>query len=471
MGGAELTVLVIGGDSASTDAAGEAVRARGYLSRPVASAEQGIHLHRDEGADLIVLLLPFADGDSAGVMARLRAQDPRVAVVIAGRDAHVHGRSEALDLGAAEYTPDPRNHADLLLVVAIAVAARHADAQLRWLRNKEAANASWQSLVGECPEMRQVFATVRHLCHRTASGGTPAILITGETGTGKGQLAKAIHYNSIRRSRALVDVNCSAIPPTLIEAELFGHERGAFTDARTARPGLFELADGGTLFLDEIGSLPLDMQAKLLTAIEEKTIRRIGGQRSISVDVQVIAATHRDVASMVRTGAMRADLFHRLNVLAIHLPPLRERGADKVLLAEAFVLDMCRSYGIEQRRLSPSGMRAIERYSWPGNVRELRNQLERTILLHDGAEITAQQLRLGAEGTAPLRIDHADGSGGALEVTLPDRGFSLDELEREVLRQALVKHAGNVSATARYLGISRHTLIYRIRKHALENAT
>ncbi len=458
-------MLVIGGDAASVDSASAAMRARGHAVRAVSSTAEAVRLHRDEGADLVVLLLPLADGTSADLVARLRGQDPRVAVVVAGRD-EAHGVPGALDHGAVEYVADPRNHEELLLVMAIAGGARRADAQLRWLRNKEAANASWQSLVGECPAMRQVFATVRHFCHRTAGGGTPAILITGETGTGKGQLAKAIHYNSVRRSRALVDVNCSAIPPTLIEAELFGHERGAYTDARTGRPGLFELADGGTLFLDEIGALPLDMQAKLLTAIEEKIIRRIGGQRSIAVDVQVIAATHRDVPGMVQTGAMRADLFHRLNVLAIHLPPLRERAGDKVLLAEAFILDMCRSYGIPQRRLSASGLRAIERYSWPGNVRELRNQVERTILLHDGEEITAEQLRLGAEGSAPLRIDHVS---GGLAVILPDRGFSLDELEREVLRQALVKHVGNVSATARYLGISRHTLIYRIKKYSLED--
>jgi DNA-binding NtrC family response regulator len=458
-------ILVIGGDDGAIDVIRNGCTQRGHVARVARTAKEGLDIHRDEGAELVIVHLPVADLDGATLLRRLRGQDPRITIITTGKDASVAGAPDALQLGAVEYLPEPaRDPHELLSIIGVALGARKTDAQLRYLRKKDASDAEWQTIVGQCPSMRKVFLTVRQVCQRTAAGGTPQILITGETGTGKGMIAKAIHYNSARRSRAYVDVNCAAIPATLLESEIFGHERGAFTDARAARAGLFETADGGTLFLDEIGTLPLDLQAKLLTVIEEKRVRRIGGGIPKKVDVQVIAATNRDLSAMVRKGLFREDLYHRLNVVTIDLPPLRDRGDDKVLLASAFLRSMCQEYGLPQRQLSDDARAAIMRYSWPGNVRELRNALERIVMLEEHDTVQPEHFTFAA--AKPGGIEVAT-EGGALRVSLPDGGFSLEALEREVLRQALEKSGGNVSSAARYLSISRQTLIYRMKKFQL----
>lgn len=458
------SILAIGGDNTLLSSIGKILTDRGHLTHLSGSAEQGLAVHRDEGADVLVLSLPLGEMSGVAMLRRLRAQDPRAVIVVTGQDDSLPGAPEALAAGAFDYLADPVGDANaLLFVIGIGLGARRGDHQLRYLRRKDAADADWQTIVGDCPQMRKVFGTVRQICHRTLGGGTPAILVTGETGTGKGLIAKAIHYNSGRRSRAFVEVNCAAIAPTLIEDELFGHTRGAFTDARSSRAGLFETADEGSLFLDEISTLPLELQGKLLTAIEEKTIRRLGASEGSHVDVQIIAATHRDLPFMIERGEFRADLFHRINVLSIELPPLRDRGSDRAALARAFVAAMCREYGISEKLLTEDALAAIERHRWPGNVRELRNQIERIVLLSDDDRIRARDFQF-APTSPTVQIQH--GSDG-LCIELPDDSCPLVELEREVIRKSLAKHQGNVSHTARYLGITRHTLIYRIKKHGL----
>jgi two-component system response regulator AtoC len=461
-------ILVIGGDEAALEVIRKGCAQRGHIARIARTGKEGLQIHRDEGAELVIVQLPVPDIDGATLLKQMRGQDPRVTLIAAGRDATVQGAPDALQLGAVEYMPEPaRDPHELLSIIGVALGARKTDAQLRYLRKKDASDAEWQTIVGQCASMRKVFTTVRQVCQRTAVGGTPIILITGETGTGKGMIAKAIHYNSARRSRAYVDVNCAAIPATLLESEIFGHERGAFTDARAARAGLFETADGGTLFLDEIGTLPLDLQAKLLTVIEEKRVRRIGGGIPKKVDVQVIAATNRDLVAMVRAGQFREDLFHRINVVAILLPPLRERGDDKVLLAGAFLRSMCLEYGLPERKLSDESRAAIMRYSWPGNVRELRNALERIIMLEEEDVVRPEHFTFAAPKPAARGGVEVVNEDGTLRVSLPEQGFSLEALEREVLRQALERSGGNVSSAARYLSISRQTLIYRMKKFQL----
>jgi DNA-binding NtrC family response regulator len=308
--------------------------------------------------------------------------------------------------------------------------------------------------------MRSVVETVRRVCERTSRGAAPTILIRGETGCGKGLLAKCIHYNGVRRNHAFVEINCAAIPGALLEAELFGHERGAFTDAKTSRAGLFETAHMGTLFLDEIGSLPFDLQAKLLVAIEEKRVRRLGGRDNIHLDLQIIAATHRDLKSDVAGGTFRADLYHRLNVISVVLPPLRRRGQDKIDLAHMFIESMCREYGIPVPTLDQGAESYILEYGWPGNVRELKNQIERILLLGNGESISRNHFHPGS--TPPS-------SGAAPSIPMPDEGMGLEEVEREFIRRALERFSGNVSQAARYLKISRQTLIYRIKKHHLNS--
>jgi transcriptional regulator with PAS, ATPase and Fis domain len=312
--------------------------------------------------------------------------------------------------------------------------------------------------------MRKVFARVRQLCSRTAGGKTPIILVSGETGTGKGALAKAIHYRSVRRHRPFVEVNCAALPPNLVESELFGHERGAFTDARRGRPGLFETADGGTLFLDEVPSIPLELQAKLLTAIEDRRVRRIGGNTPQDVDVQLIAAAQPVLRKMVKSGRFREDLFHRLNVLSIDLPPLRERGDDVLLLAREIVEEICGEYGLPPLELADSAIAFMRRYHWPGNVRELRNQIERIVLLSESPQIEGWQFER-ASGEF-LRVEPEPSDSG-LRIQLPVQGISLPDLEQQVIRQALELNEGNVSRTARYLSITRQTLIYRMKKFGI----
>ncbi len=457
------TVLVIGKESQEVC---QRLQDRRFLALGVASSPEGLRIHRQEGADLVLVLLPLDDASGAEVIGKLLAQDPRAVVVVCGQDDGIKGAPGAIEAGAFEYLPDPINdHEGLIGVVGLGLGARRSDAQLRFLRRKDAEGASWQTMVGQSPAMREVFAVVRRICHRTTRSAAPAILITGETGTGKGLLAKAIHYNSIRRSRAFVDINCAALPPGLVEAELFGHTKGAYTDARSSRAGLFETADGGSIFLDEIGAIPPDLQVKLLTAIEDKTMRRLGATEDIRVDVQMIAATNRDLASMVEHGSFRADLYHRLAGLAIEIPPLRAREDDRLLLAEEFIRAACREYGVEEKQLGQDARRAILSYPWPGNVRELRNIIERIVLLEEGKIIHTAHLRLQA-GQKVVDIT-SDGDEDSLIVSLPEGGFSLEALECEVIRKALERNKGNVSHTARYLDISRHTLIYRMKKHGL----
>ncbi|MFH0900169.1 MAG: sigma-54 dependent transcriptional regulator [Pseudomonadota bacterium] len=459
------TILLIGSDPQVIACVSACLEKRGYQRRLATTGPDGLKLHREEGADLVIVSLPTVGTVGSELLRQLKNQDTRASIVVTGRDSSVRGASDALGLGAVEYLDDPTRDAnELLSILGVALGARRTDAQLRYLRQKDASGAGWQVVLGESPTMRKVFQVVRQICDRTSTGSTPTILIAGETGTGKGLLAKTIHYNSVRRSRAFVDINCAAIPSTLLEAELFGYERGAFTDARATRVGLMETADGGSLFLDEISTIPLELQAKLLTAIEDKKIRRLGGRQPIRVDVQVVAATHRDLATMARANEFRADLYHRLNVLAVNLPPLRERGEDRLFLAETFIASMCQEYGIPVRRLSEEARQAINNYSWPGNVRELRNQIERILLLHDEDPIQAEHFHLGALTTPQVAFEK-DGRG--VQVVLPEGGCPLEEIERAVLRQALEKCRGNVSAAARYLSISRQTLIYRMKKHGL----
>jgi two-component system, NtrC family, response regulator AtoC len=463
MGG--LRILVIAGDRAVGEALAAPIASRGHAVLLVAGEEELAQALARDGADLVLLGLPLNGARASQIAAAVRSHDPRIALVVTGRDAEVASAGDAAELGAREYLADPLSDPGALTyALGMVVGARRSDAQLGYLRQKDAARVELVALLGHSPVMRKVLQAVRHICQRTAGGGTPTILITGETGTGKGLLAKSVHYGSRRRGRGFVEVNCAAIPPTLLEAELFGYERGAFTDARTARPGLFETADGGTLFLDEIGSLSLEIQAKLLTAIEEKTLRRLGARQPVRVDVQVIAATHRDLSTMVRLGEFRHDLYHRLHVVTVELPPLRERGADRLLLAQEFISSMCREYGIPERRLSDAAMRAIERHSWPGNVRELRNQIERVILLEDDEVIRPEHFHFADE---PGEVEVAADPDGGVRVRLPDGGVAFEDLERAVLREALDRCEGNVSSAARYLSISRQTLMYRMKKHGL----
>ncbi len=321
-------------------------------------------------------------------------------------------------------------------------------------------------LVGESPSISAIRAQVRRLLlHQKSAGRLPSILLLGETGTGKGLLARAIHRASIRASGPFVPINCAAIPDTLLEAELFGFERGAFTDARQGKQGLFQSAHGGTLFLDEIGAMPLSLQAKLLTAVEERSIRRLGSTRSEALDVWILAATSEDLLAATREHRFRDDLYHRLSVMTIVLPPLRERVTDITLLAEHFLRQLCGEYGLAPKRLAPDARSLLQAYPWPGNVRELTNLMERVTVLVDGTSVSAADLALRVEGAPP-----ATGVLAPRDVERPLRD-SVGDFERAQLVAALESAGGNLSRAAALLSIPRNTLRYRLERHGLRPDT
>jgi DNA-binding NtrC family response regulator len=452
-------LLAVGGDLELLELVRARLSGRSYEVEIHRSTPECLRRFSSNGAELVLVSLPLAQGGGAELLRGLHKIDARLKIVVIGRDESIRDAADAFRLGAFEYVEEAAGDmVDLLTAIGSALGSRRGDMHLRWMRERDANGASWSALTGTSAEMRSVVETVRRVCERTSRGAAPTILIRGETGCGKGLLAKCIHYNGVRRNHAFVEINCAAIPGALLEAELFGHERGAFTDAKTSRAGLFETAHMGTLFLDEIGSLPFDLQAKLLVAIEEKRVRRLGGRENIHLDLQIIAATHRDLKSDVAGGTFRADLYHRLNVISVVLPPLRRRGQDKIDLARMFIESMCREYGISVPTLDEGAESYILEYGWPGNVRELKNQIERILLLGNGESISRNHFH---PGSTPPSI------GAEPSIPMPDEGMGLEEVEREFIRRALERFSGNVSQAARYLKISRQTLIYRIKKHHL----
>ena len=309
----------------------------------------------------------------------------------------------------------------------------------------------FDAIIGESAVMREVKA----LLARVAASPASTVLLTGETGTGKDLAAKAVHYNSARSSRAFVNITCSALPEQLLESELFGHERGAFTDARQQKRGLFETADGGTVFLDEIGEMTPSLQAKLLRFLEERTFKRVGGLADLRVDVRVIAATNRDLEQEVTTGKFREDLFYRLQVMPITLPPLRERRGDVPLLANWYIDRFNREFRKRVRGLSPAASQVLQDYGWPGNVRELRNAIERAMLLIDRDRLEPEHFTTLTRSVA------------AAQFRLPPEGVNLEDVERQLLLQALERSGGNQTQAAHLLGINRDQVRYRIEKFGL----
>jgi DNA-binding NtrC family response regulator len=350
----------------------------------------------------------------------------------------------AMRSGAQEYFALPGDLEALRSWVSDAAARLHGHRDGSAFASREGLKYTFDGILGSSPALASALTRAS----RVIPHGNVTVLLQGETGTGKELFARAIHYNGPRAKQPFVDVNCTAIPENLLESELFGHEAGAFTDARTAKPGLFELANGGTLFLDEIGHLPLSLQGKLLRVLEERTLRRVGGTRTIPFDVRVIAATHVRLQDAVAQGAFREDLWYRLNVMPIDLPPLRDRADDVVGLAQAFVIKFAREYAMSPApQLAPSAQRALVERNWPGNVRELRNVIERALLLSDGVRLEA----------ADLAVDGATVAAGSAGGELPWPA-SLSALARGAASAMLQRCGGNKSEAARRLGISRPRL-------------
>jgi DNA-binding NtrC family response regulator len=366
--------------------------------------------------------------------------------------------------GADDYLTKPVALEELGLLADRLVSASQVEKSLAYYRRREKERSGLDRIVGESPAiaaMKQRIAQILAMEARQKHGPPPPVLITGETGTGKELVARALHFDGPRRAGPFIEVNCAALPAHLIESELFGHERGAFTDAKERRAGLIQAAHAGTLFLDEIGEMPLPAQAKLLKALEDHRIRPVGATRDREVDVRFVAATNISIEDRTRDGSFRPDLYYRLNGLTIETPPLRERDSDPVLLAAHFLEDHCRRYGRTALRLDSAAEEKLRRHAWPGNVRELRNVLEQAALLTVGERIRAADLPL--REPPPLVARDAEAGPSMVDAAAE----TLAGAEAEMIGQALRRTKGNVSFAAQALGISRDTLRYRMDKHGL----
>jgi DNA-binding NtrC family response regulator len=408
-----------------------------------------------EEPDLVLLDIRMPGLDGLQVLQVLRREHPATAVVMISAHGTLETAVEAMKLGAADYISKPFQAADVQHAVTRLLERRRVERERDLLLGREASQYGLASLVGVSGPMQRV----RELVARLSAAGPSNVLIEGESGTGKGLLARVLHYAGPRARKPFVEVSCTALAEGLVESELFGHERGAFTDARTSKQGLFELADGGTVFLDEIGDMPLAAQAKLLRALEDRVFKRVGGVRDIRVDLQVVAATNRELGQAAQEGRFRKDLYYRLAVVRLELPPLATHREDIPLLAEAFIRHYNRELGRAVRGVSPAALALLGAYRWPGNVRELRNVIERAVLLGARPEIGPEDL--------PAEISRITAPEAPPGPALPPRGLSMEEVERELIQRALADEGGNQTHAARRLGISRDTLRYRLKKHGL----
>ncbi len=422
----------------------------GYAVLTAGSGEQGLELLKKEGADLVVTDVRMSGMDGLQVLEAVRKADPNIQVIILTAFGTIEMAVEAMKAGAFHYISKPFNRDELKLTIKKALQLKELERENVVLRQELKDRLGLDAIIAESAQMSRVL----ELLIRVAPTET-TVLILGESGTGKELIARAIHGNSPRARGPFVAVNCAAIPENLLESELFGHVKGAFTGAIRDRIGKFEAAEGGTVFLDEIGEMRPDLQVKILRVLEERTLERVGDNKPIRVDVRVLAATNKDLSKAIQAGEFREDLFYRLNVVPLQIPPLRERRADIRPLAQHFL----KRLGAPPRlTIAPDAFRALETYNWPGNVRELENALERAMIFHREDVIGLADL---PETIHAPRIREAV----ALPVSLPEAGLSLEEVEKELILRALQKHDWNQSRAARYLGITRHTLLYRIEKH------
>ncbi len=429
----------------------------GYDVETADSGQAAIAAVAEEVPDLLLLDLKLPDVDGIQVLRRVKETCPDAQVLIMTAYADVSTAVEAMRLGAYDYLAKPIDFENLAVTLRNALEARQLRHKVDLLREKHLYPFRFDRIIGTSRALRDVLALARKV---SASGAT-SVLIEGESGTGKDLLAKAIHYESARADEPFMEITCTAVPETLLESELFGHERGAFTDARTQKKGLVELAHGGTLFLDEIGDLGPALQPKLLRALEERRFRRVGGTRDIAVDIRVVAATNRTLRTAVDQGAFRKDLYYRLQVVTITIPPLRERREDVTLLVRHFLEHFSHEFKKPVPQLGPEAEQLLVQYDWPGNVRELKNVVERAMILVDGGVLTPADL--------PPEIARPayDGGGDGPRFQIPPGGIVLEHVERDFVRQALEITNGNQTRAARILGLTRDELRYRVKKFEL----
>ena len=450
----EKHILIIEDETVFAGAVRKRLRRGGFNADIAGTLAEGATKISDKTPDLLLLDMRLPDGSGLDFLGALQNDKANTfPVLVMSAYGEIEDAVSAMKSGASDYLKKPIDLDELMLNVEKVLEKDALSQKLTYSSKREQHAHEGVEFLGDSPAIVAIRQQINRLKQLTGVSVPPTILILGETGTGKDVVARLLHAHSARRERPFVHVDCASLPKDLIEAELFGHEKGAFTSAHVARTGLIEAAEDGVLFMDEIGELPMDLQAKLLAVLERRTLRKVGTTKERPVAAWIIAATNRDVAQLVKQGEFRSDLYYRLNVLSISIALLRERGDDIILLARHFIRQSTKRYGISSVTLSGQAIRALRSYHWPGNVRELKHMIERAVLLCGEGELSPDSLSLTAHGPAETPIE-AD--------------LTLDNAELMLIKNALEKCGGNVSKAARELGITRMALRYRIKKHNLE---
>ncbi len=455
----ERSILIVEDESVLARAIQKRLNRGGFNSDIAGDLHNARGKFREMSPDLVLLDMRLPDGSGLDFLSEVRNKEQSsCAVLVMSAYGEIEDAVTAMKLGASDYLKKPIDLDELMLNIDKVFSIYEREQKLTYSAKREQHAVEGVEFIGECAQLKDVRKQVDRIAVLTqASGIPPTIMILGETGTGKDVLARLLHEKSARSERPFVHVDCASLPKDLIEAELFGHEKGAFTNAHVARTGLIEAAEDGVLFLDEVGEIPLDLQSKLLAVLERRSLRRVGTTHEQPVAAWFIAATNRDLEDLAHHGEFRSDLYYRLNVLSIMLPPLRERGRDAILLANTFAAQTARRYGIEGARLSSEAESAVMDYPWPGNIRELKHLIERAVLLSGGGEIDPEQLAL----------QHKKQAASAENPVTDKDDLTLGEAELTMIRQALERTRGNVSRAARELGITRMALRYRMKKYNL----
>jgi two-component system, NtrC family, response regulator AtoC len=430
----------------------------GYEVETAPTGEEGLNLLNDDSFDLLLLDLRLPGMDGSDVLRELKKLEKDIAVVVLTAETGISRAVECVRLGAHNYLCKPFEFEEVRVALEKAYQELKMRREMSRLQRQQRRRFGMENIVGDTPPMK----ALREMLGKIAESDATSVLIEGENGTGKELAARAIHFGGGRAKQPFMDINCSAMTDTLFESELFGHERGAFTDAKTAKKGLFEMADGGTVLLDEIGDMKLAMQVKLLRVLETRQFRRVGGTQDISVDVRVIAATNKDLTTMVGQGEFRQDLYYRLKVISVRMPPLRDCAEDIPKLATHYLKSFAQEFKKPEKQISPAAMAALQQYPWPGNVRELRNVIERAVILESDPVIEPKHL--------PAEISLGVKRAGRWLFELPAEGIALVNVERELVAQALERCGGNQSRAAALLGIERDALRRRLMKFGIMDA-
>lgn len=441
----------------------EALRGWGYAPVEAETVAASLTAFEADQPAAVLLDINLPDGSGLDVLREIKRRQPDAVVIMITANVLIDDTIAALRGGAYDFIGKPINLDELQVTIRNGIEAQRLRHEVNLIRRERAQQFSFDQIIGDSPAMREMISLAR----KVAESEVSSVLLQGESGTGKDLVAKAVHYSSHRADAPFVVINCAAIPANLIESELFGYEKGAFTDAKARKEGLFEQAEGGTLFLDEIGELELNLQAKLLRVLEEGVFRRVGGLKDIPLDVRVVAASNRDLKTESEQGRFRLDLYYRLSVIQIDIPALRERGSDVLLLAEHYISFF--NERLKRKRidgLTPEVATAFGRYNWPGNVRELRNVIERALILEDDELITTKYLPPGfiVGRVSGMHGNAQAGAEGETAFALPPEGIRLDEVEMSLVRQAFAQSGGNQTRAAELLGISRDQLRYRLKK-------